>query len=56
MAGRERAMAGGRRELGAAGPGAARMRPGDCVVPRRRAQDGIHREATGGNRLLAWRY
>ena len=43
MAGRERAMAGGRHGMSAAGPGAARMRPGGCVVPRRRAQDGLHR-------------
>jgi hypothetical protein len=66
MAGRERATAGGRHEMGAAGPGAGWMWPGGCVASRRRAQDGIHRrarrriqihrEATGGGiRLLAWR-
>ena len=45
MAGRERAMAGGRHGMGAARPGAARMRPGGCVAPHHRAQDGIHRRS-----------
>ena len=66
MAGRERARAGGRHGMGAAGLGADRMGPEECVVSRCRAQDGIHRRArrriqihrgaTCGNLLRVGRY
>ena len=66
MAGREWTMAGGQRGMGAAGLGAGRMGPGGRLAWRRRGQEGIycrarrriqiHREATGRNQLMAWRY